>query len=56
MLPFLCEITLCCIVSYHFALLVMKREPRMNRNSPNQNSERVETASRRDRAAARRGP
>ena len=32
MLPFLCEVTLCCIVSYHFALLVMKREPRSNHN------------------------
>ena len=28
MIPFLCEITLCCIVSYHFALLVMQSEKR----------------------------
>jgi hypothetical protein len=33
MFPFLCEITLCCIVSYHVALLFISREPRPRRDA-----------------------
>jgi hypothetical protein len=33
MLPFLCEIALGCLVSYHVALLFLSREPRVNRNT-----------------------
>ena len=40
MLPFLCEISLCCIVSYHFALLILTRGQRVGRNSANQASAR----------------
>ena len=32
MFPFLCEIALCFIVSYHVALLFLSREPRVHRN------------------------
>ncbi len=32
MFPFLCEIALCFIVSYHVALLFLSREPRAHRN------------------------
>ena len=31
MFPFLCEIALCFIVSYHVALLFLSHEPRTNR-------------------------
>jgi len=33
MLPFLCEITLCFIVSYHVALLFLSRERRETRGA-----------------------
>ena len=33
MVPFLCEITLCCIVSYHLALLLMQGEKRSDKRA-----------------------
>jgi len=33
MFPFLCEITLACIISYHFALLVMQPEKRVSKRA-----------------------
>ena len=47
MLPFVCEVTLCLIVSYHFALLVLQREPITNRRREDAEAARRQETARR---------